>query len=149
MRSKARRLTGVGSLIFSKLAAPIVIVLRVSVARWSSGPRKLCRICPSGLAWTAALAGRVRGAPGGRDDEHADQHVAAAPVVEPVADRAHVQAADHANGFGVRSGVGGVAWEDPDPDRAAVGVGEQPVLDLGLADHSGQNPDQSGPGRVR
>jgi hypothetical protein len=34
MRSKARRWTGVGSLILSKVAPPIVMVVRVRVARW-------------------------------------------------------------------------------------------------------------------
>ena len=56
MRSKARRWAGVGSLIFSKLVLLMVMVARVSVARWSIRPRKLRRICPSALAWTAALA---------------------------------------------------------------------------------------------
>ena len=50
MRSKARRWAGVGSVIFSKVMPPRAMVLRVSVARWSSRPRKLRRGWPSGLA---------------------------------------------------------------------------------------------------
>ena len=36
----------------------------------------------------------------------------------------------HLDDGGERGGVAGVAGEDPDRDRAALGVGEQPVLDL-------------------
>ena len=38
--------------------------------------------------------------------------------------------ADHVHDGGERGGVAGVAGEDPDRDRAAFRVGEQPVLDL-------------------
>ena len=38
--------------------------------------------------------------------------------------------AHHVRDGGERGGVAGVAGEDPDRDRAALGVGEQPVLDL-------------------
>src|SRR5260370_26729959 len=56
MRSKAWRWAGVGSLILSKAARPIVMVARVRVARWSMRPRELRTTCPSALAWAAALA---------------------------------------------------------------------------------------------
>ena len=39
----------------------------------------------------------------------------------------------HAGDLGERRGVGGVPLEDPDRDRPALGVGEQPVLDLDVA----------------
>ena len=41
--------------------------------------------------------------------------------------------AHHVDGGGERGRVGGVAGEDPDRDRPAVGVGEQPVVDLWVA----------------
>ena len=51
-----------------------------------------------------------------------------------VADHDHLLQAellpDHVDDGGERGGVAGVAGEDPDRDRAALGVGEQPVLDL-------------------
>ena len=40
---------------------------------------------------------------------------------------------DHVGDGGEGGGVAGVAGEDPDRDRAAFGVGEQPVLDLQFA----------------
>lgn len=50
MSSKARRWTGVGSLSLAKVVPAMVMVLRVSVARWLVSSRKLCRAWPSGLA---------------------------------------------------------------------------------------------------
>ena len=41
--------------------------------------------------------------------------------------------ADHVDGGGEGGRVGGVAGENPDRDRPAVGVGEQPVVDLWVA----------------
>ena len=108
MRSKARRWAGVGSVIFSKLVPPMVMVLRVSVARWSMRPRKLRRAWPLVLACVAALmlacAERRAGAtgvsaaggllvgvgergeglaqvPGEVGGEHADQDMGADPVL--------------------------------------------------------------------
>ena len=51
-----------------------------------------------------------------------------------VADHDHLRqpelVPDHVGDGGERGGVAGVAGEDPDRDRAACRVGEQPVLDL-------------------
>ena len=55
----------------------------------------------------------------------------------PVADHDHLGQPellpDHVRDFGEGAGVAGVAGEDPDRDRAAGRVGEQPVLDLQFA----------------
>ena len=55
----------------------------------------------------------------------------------PVPDHDHLGQPEllphHVRDGGERGGVAGVAGEHPDRDRAAFGVGEQPVLDLQLA----------------
>src|SRR5260370_33905422 len=56
MRSKAWRWAGVGSLILSKAARPIVMAARGRGGGWSMRPRKLRTTRPSALAWAGALA---------------------------------------------------------------------------------------------
>jgi hypothetical protein len=99
----------------SKVMSPMLMVLRVRVARWRIRPRKLCQICPSGLAWGRPWQWRAAGGGDGAGvkrrllvgvgergqglahmqgevgREHADQHVSADPVLQPVVDRAQVQ----------------------------------------------------------
>ena len=80
---------------------------------------------PVGVGPGGAVPGLVQGGDPGAGD-HA-----------PVADHDHVPQLellpDDRDDLGERGGVAGVAGEDPDRDRAALGVGEQPVLDLQLA----------------
>jgi hypothetical protein len=103
IRSKARRWVGVGVVSLSMAWPPTTMVSRVRVARWSIRSGKLRRGCWPGPALAAAgwsdrvgAGGRVLvgegqrrpglvQVPGEIAGEHADQHVAADSVLEPVA----------------------------------------------------------------